>query len=85
MPIELTCVDCGFKGNFSVGIDFEIQLGDILCIFQTDEDCFSVTKAALNFTVLEFEQSANLEVFVGQEFRRSLNWTYVLHTYFFYR
>ena len=28
--------------------------------------------------MLDFEQSANLEVFVGQEFRKSFNWTYVL-------
>ena len=74
LDFQLTCVDCVFKSNFSVGVDFEIDLGNSSCI-TSDASCYNLTKAGMNFTVLEFEQSANLEVFLGQNFSKTLNYT----------
>lgn len=73
--IQLTCVDCVFKSNFSVGVDFDVTLGNASCTVTPDESCFTLTKANMNFTVLEFEQTANLEVFLGQQFSKELNFS----------
>ena len=75
VDIELTCVDCVFKSNFSIGIDFVVDLGNVSCIVSPEDQCFTLTNATMNFTVLEFEQSANLEVFLGADFEKSFNFT----------
>lgn len=66
---------CIFKSNFSVGVEIDVDLGNASCVVTPDEPCFTLNKASMNFTVLEFEQSANLEVFMGGEFNKDINYT----------
>ena len=60
----MTCLDCAFKANFTLGIELEANIT-------------TVSKASINFTVIELEQPVDLEVVLGQSFSHTLNFTYV--------
>lgn len=64
--IDLTCVDCAFTTNITVGIDFQVDIADSSCITGSTESCFTLTSAAMNFTVEQFEQDAALELFISK-------------------
>ncbi|KAJ3553812.1 hypothetical protein NM688_g3420 [Phlebia brevispora] len=75
LNIQLTCVDCTLKSNFSIGVDFEIDLTNTSCVPSFTQNCFGLTVANMNFTVVDLEQDANLEIFLGDQFTHSGNYT----------
>ena len=75
LDIQLTCVDCGFKSNFSIGVDFVITLDNPTCVPSPTQNCFGLTTMNTNFTVIDLEQDASLEVFLGNSISRAGNYT----------
>lgn len=72
--IALTCIDCTMKSNVSIGMDFAVDIANASCIVDSETQCFTFSRAAMNFTVQEFEQGAALEVFVGKELNAGTNY-----------
>ena len=72
--LELTCVGCGFNASFSVGADFVVDLVNQSCVTGPNTECFTLTRAEVNFTVLSLENSVNLEVFLEHQFPVHLKW-----------
>ena len=52
----------------------EYTIGNISCL-TTNASCITLNKASFNVTVLDFTQSASLEVFIGDGFKYGANWT----------
>ncbi|KAF7794879.1 hypothetical protein EIP86_006022 [Pleurotus ostreatoroseus] len=78
LDIQLTCVDCGFKSNFSIGVDFVITLDNPTCVPSPTQNCFGLTTMNTDFTVIDLEQDASLEVFLGNSISRAGNYTVAL-------
>ena len=72
--LNITCVDCSFNYNFSLNMDFEMDLGNSTCV-SSSGDCVTITKAAMNVTVVELEQSTDLEIAVGEPFSQNVTYT----------
>lgn len=75
LNIQLTCVDCTFKSNVTVGVDFVITLDNSTCVPSPTQNCFGLTTMNTNFTIVDLEQDANLEVFLGDAISRAGNYT----------
>ncbi|THG95641.1 hypothetical protein EW026_g6051 [Hermanssonia centrifuga] len=71
VDIQIACLDCGLTSNLSVGVDFEIDLGDTNCTPSPTQNCFALNRAAVNFTVEDIVLSAELELFIGAEYTLS--------------
>ena len=69
----MTCIDCGFKANFTVGIEIDANITNPCNALA--QNCAFVSKASANLTVVELEPPINLEVFLGQSFFHTLNFT----------
>ncbi|PSR75290.1 hypothetical protein PHLCEN_2v9222 [Hermanssonia centrifuga] len=69
--IQLSCINCVSQTNLSIGVDFDIDLGDASCFISSTENCFTLNRAAMNFTVQDFEQSADLELVIGGQYSLS--------------
>ncbi|KAJ3555713.1 hypothetical protein NM688_g2422 [Phlebia brevispora] len=73
VDLQLTCVDCSFSSNMSIAFDIQYTV-NASCL-DSNASCFTLNKAGFNVTILEFDQVANLEVALGDEFSYSANWT----------
>ena len=72
--LNITCVDCSFNYNFSLDMDFEMDLGNSTCVSSSSGDCVTITKAAMNVTVVELEQSTDLEIAIGKPFSQNVTY-----------
>lgn len=75
LGLQLTCIDCSFQGNFSVGVDIEYDVDLSLSCAASTASCISLNKVNMNLTVTDFQQSADLEISVDHDFSYGLNFT----------
>ena len=73
--LTLTCVDCTFKATYAVGVDLSAGTTNTTCVQNATNSCFILANVTLNFTIVDFEQTASLEVALGSGFSKALNWT----------
>ncbi|GJE85182.1 hypothetical protein PsYK624_012600 [Phanerochaete sordida] len=64
--LAITCVDCTFTTDITLGFDLQVDVGDLACI-TSSEKCFTLNVASMNVTIDQFEQYAALEVFIADE------------------
>lgn len=50
------------RSNVTIGMDFEIDLGDATCAIDPADSCVTITQAGMNLTISELELTAALEV-----------------------
>lgn len=70
----MTCVDCSFTTNVTIGMDFEVDIADASCITGSHQSCFTFNKAAMNFTIDQFQQEAALEIVLGASLQAGANY-----------
>ncbi|KDQ59202.1 hypothetical protein JAAARDRAFT_715689 [Jaapia argillacea MUCL 33604] len=70
--LEIYCVGCVSRTNFSLALDFEGHFTNVTTCFETPDYCYNLTAASADFQVEEFEQLAELEISVQE----SLSVTY---------
>ena len=73
--VVLTCVDCKFTMNITIGMDFQVDITNSSCV-TSSQNCFTFNNAAMNFTIHQFELDAALEVFTGDELQAGVDYKY---------
>ncbi|GJE85184.1 hypothetical protein PsYK624_012620 [Phanerochaete sordida] len=68
--LSLTCADCMFSSNVTIGLDFEIDVLDPSCMNAT-QPCFTFNNAAMNLTLDQFQQEIELELFIEKGIQAS--------------
>ncbi|GJE85183.1 hypothetical protein PsYK624_012610 [Phanerochaete sordida] len=71
--VALTCVDCAFTTNVTIGLDFQVDIANSSCL-TSDAACFTFGNAAMNMTIEQFEQNAALEMFIAKELQAGANY-----------
>ncbi|KDQ59203.1 hypothetical protein JAAARDRAFT_46734 [Jaapia argillacea MUCL 33604] len=60
--LEIYCVGCVSRTNFSLTLDFDGQFSGIETCVTNPDQCFNLTIASADFQVVEFEQLVELEI-----------------------
>ncbi|KAI0743230.1 hypothetical protein BC629DRAFT_249560 [Irpex lacteus] len=74
--LNLTCVGCSLNTNVSLGLHFDVDIGDASCTV-TNQSCFTLNQAAMNLTVQNMNLTAALEVALGKELSAAANYSII--------